>query len=705
MWPDAPSLRVFLARASRRLTLLAALRGASVGLAIALDIALIVAIAGWSRASGRELIGVGLWLGAIGFVIGLLVASVRQRRSTSVALDIERRAPACRNVVITAAELIANPSGVGPYVGEMVCKEATRQVASLSPATLFPARSTVALLSAISTVWAIAVTAVAAHPAPRSARDGSSASSGTFANVRRIDVTITPPAYSGQPARSLHDPTRIEALAGSRIRLAVLSDGDSVVVETLDGRTALTAGDNRIFTGNITADADGFIAIEPFAKTGQMGGRRLIGLSVTPDRSPRVKIVAPGKDLFLATAKHALDISVEADDDLALASLTLRYTKVSGSGEKFTFADGEVPVVLTRAGDRTWKARGTLRLDALGLEQGDVVVYRGIASDRRPGMHPTESDAFIVEITSPGMTAAEGFSMDDAQDKYALSQQMVILKTELLLAKAPAMVADSLTYQSQTIAAEQRAVRAQFVFMMGGELAEEVIAAAGLTNLNEEAEAAGEADLAAGRMLNRGRVALVQSIRFMSRANASLNAVLLAKALTEEKAALTYLQQAFSRTRYLLRALTKREQLDLSRRLTGVLATASPDVRPAAGPIADPRITALRQTLAGIATLAAATPLGANSAALVSALAQRMLEVDPSDETLQRVASQLTAAGSAIGDGKGNDAKRLLSDAAMTLASVVRASLLNGPPRAQTAEVSRLRGELADQLRRVRDGR
>ena len=233
------------------------------------------------------------------------------------------------------------------------------------------------------------------------------------------------------------------------------------------------------------------------------------------------------------------------------------------------------------------------------------------------------------------MIAAEGFSMDDQQDKYALSQQMVILKTERLLAAATKMAADSVSSQAQTIAAEQRAVRAQFVFMMGGELAEEVIAAAGLTDLNEEAEAAGEADLAAGRMLNRGRVALVQAIRFMSRANASLNATDVTKALTEEKAALIYLQQAFSRTRYLLRALTQRERLDLSRRLTGVLATAARDTRAAAEPVADPRLSALRRALANIATLAAGPSLDRDPAASVSALAQRILEVDPSDAALQ----------------------------------------------------------------------
>src|ERR1043166_6240538 len=96
-------------------------------------------------------------------------------------------------------------------------------------------------------------------------------------------------------------------------------------------------------------------------------------------------------------------------------------------------------------------------------------VYRALARDGRPGVAPTESDAWIIDITAPGMIAAAGFSMDETENKYALSQQMVILKTERLIAKASSLPPDSVSAQAQLIAAEQRAVRAEFVFMMGGE--------------------------------------------------------------------------------------------------------------------------------------------------------------------------------------------------------------------------------------------
>ena len=84
------------------------------------------------------------------------------------------------------------------------------------------------------------------------------------------------------------------------------------------------------------------------------------------------------------------------------------------------------------------------------------------------------------------------------------------------------------------------------------------------------------------RASSRRRLDLIRAIRSMSRAATELTARDLAKALVDEKAALVYLQGAFARARYILRALTERERLDLTRRLTGSLVGALRDARPAA---------------------------------------------------------------------------------------------------------------------------
>src|SRR5262249_53362303 len=157
-----------------------------------------------------------------------------------------------------------------------------------------------------------------------------------------------------------------------------------------------------------------------------------IGLSVLPDAPPRVRMTAPGHDLFLPDATRTIDIALESDDDIALNTLALRYTKASGSGEQMKFTDGTLPLTVERTDARHWKGRASLRLPALGLQPGDLIVYRGVASDQRPGAPDSQSDSYIVEITAPGSIAMEGFSSDD-EDKYALSQEMLVLKTQRLI--------------------------------------------------------------------------------------------------------------------------------------------------------------------------------------------------------------------------------------------------------------------------------
>jgi hypothetical protein len=414
-----------------------------------------------------------------------------------------------------------------------------------------------------------------------------------------------------------------------------------------------------------------------------------------------VRITAPGHDLKLADGRRTIDVAIEADDDVGLASLKLHYTRVSGSGERFTFTDGEVPLTIVRADRRDWKARASWRLDSLALEAGDMVVYRAIAADDRPGAAPSESDSYIAEVLAPGGIAAAGFAVDPEVERYALSEQMVILKTEKLVARKAAMPADSLPDAAAEIAAEQRRVRAEFVFMMGGEVGGADDATG---DLNETAETEAEGDLAAGRMLNQGRIALMSAIRMMSRADKALTVPDLDGALVQERAALAQLELTFSHSRIILRAFTEREKLDLTRRLSGTLADAARDIHPAIQPAADPRAATLRRALGEVATLAGTAHFGSDAQAGVAALAEEVLRIDPGAVPLQHVSQNLGDAAAALGRGDARDAHDLLDRAATALASALRSSLLGAPAAGGALDEDRLAGALADALRRGRGG-
>lgn len=691
--PDSRAVDAFLARAAARHGSASAARGAAYGFAAAIILALAVRSASVAALSSAGMLALGASLALIGGAAGFLRSRGDRRR---IAYLVERRAPQCRNLVITAAEL--ERSNGGSYVASIVVAQAARVLHGLEPRRLFPIRTALAALVATMAVWLL----VAAQPRLASRIVPSVFRNGGARDIPQIDAveaTILPPAYTRLPGRSVHDPSTLDAVVASRIRLAVRTDAPRLVVETATTTDTISRpSDARAIVAELTATRAGYISVAPLASDGSEGARRLIGLTVAADEPPRPRITAPGRDLFLADPHATLDIAAEASDDIGLASLLLKFTKVSGSDERYTFVDGEIPATIARRDARTWTAHAAWRLDDLRLQPGDMVVYRAVATDNRPGATPVESDAFIAELPAPGSEAAAGFSIDPEQDRAAVSQQMVILKTERLLAARPSIAADSFAMQARDLAAEQRKVRSEFVFMLGGELVDAPDAAASMTTLDETAEAEGESDVAAGRGENAGHAALLTAIRAMSRAAAALTTARVDTALVHERTALTQLERAFSHSRIILRALAEREQLDLSRRLGGSLADATGERRPVAAPVTPDDVTALRAAAAELGVLArqsAYTPADADRAALLS---DRVLQIDPTADSLRAAAQALSNAAARM-RGRQANVRGELDHAAVALGSMLRAATPSAAADAPSIEVRRLRRVLSDALR------
>ncbi|MEP6765245.1 MAG: hypothetical protein ABJB66_13080 [Gemmatimonadaceae bacterium] len=690
---DAAFVRAFLANVRNRIAFAAAVRGIGVGFAITAIVTLL------RQSSPAVSLLTTVVDGAIvvgsAFVAMRLSAGMRSR----AAVAIEKRVN-CDNLVVTADELDERPARASSQMVALVQRQAATVLRRLDVEALFPTKQAWIVL-AIG-VFSAAIAQILPMVYERAGSNAASSGTTGVATIGDIEATVTAPAYAGRAQQILKNPARIEALAGSRVQLTVHATAASIVVETLLGKQTLTSSDQKTFTGDVTADADGFIALGPSTSAGKVGTRKLIGLSVTPDRAPHVRITAPGRDMLFPDGNHAIDIAVDADDDLALGTLKLRYTKVSGSGERYTFSEGELPIQITRTNETNWKARVHWDLRSLQLASGDMVVYRAVATDKRPGAPATESDSYIAEIRLGDGDAAAGFAVDPEQERYALSQQMIIVKTERLLAKKSTLSTQAFADEANDIAVEQRRVRAEFVFMMGGELADIPDPQEDMTTLHEESEAESESDILDGRGANTGRLALVRAVRAMSGAAQLLNTAVVPEALSREKIALTQLERAFSHTRILLRALTQAEKLDLSRRMTGPLVDVGRDQHPIPHGEVSARVVALRGALAGIAELLAVNTGRTDASARASELAERVLRVDPSAKPLQAIATQLNEAAAHFGKLQTDNARHSLELAAVSLTSTLRAEIIAAPQQSRSFDGDRLDGAIADALRGAR---
>jgi hypothetical protein len=725
MSTDRLRVQAFLERAGRRRATLLALAGASAAVAGALALL----GAGWLGLFSWRAAMLG---GAACITAGALDGLWRARRARPrIAYDVERRAPACRNLLVTAAELmsVSGPSDENagsfdenaassdgnagaairpastdrpdapaptlprrqrakPAIVRLVESRAAELIGGLDTTTLFPLRRTAAALLVGLAIWGGLAAVARARPldaaAPAPVPAPASRVADAVPAIAAVEIVVTPPAYTGQPPSRLVDPTRLRVVAGSRLEVDVQATGSTVMLSTLEGSRELLRQGERGFRTELIAEADGFLALEPRAGE-RAGRRRLIGLVVVPDALPRVRLTEPGLDLFLPQPEVDIPIVATAQDDFGLETLRLTYTIVSGSGETFEFTEGELPARLTRDDDLSWSAAANLAPAALGLSLGDMLVYRAVARDRRPGAPEVESDAFVVEIVAPDAAIAGGFALESDEPREALSQRMVIIKTERLLAAKQSMSVEDYAYEALRIAAEQRMVRAEFVFMMGGEIQDEV----------EEAEH--EHEVASGRLELRGRQEMSRAVLLMSQAAAQLTQADLEAALPLEQAALEALQSALARSRYILRTMSERESIDLTRRLSGTPGAAR-GARAAEEMVADPQLAGLRRLLADIAAVAAQGEIDDDASGRLAELAEAVLRLDPSSEVLQEAAGDLAGAA----DGAA-DAPERLARVVEALTARIEAGLPLAPA-AGDADPS-LAGALADELNARGGGR
>jgi hypothetical protein len=590
-----------------------------------------------------EAFGWGLVAAAIsplaGATVAVAVAAWRWSTTTSssTVVRLERAYPEARNLFVTADELARHVLRAKPDARARVFADAARDVERVDLGAAFPTARLVwiALFAAltwsgveIAHLWRQGVSHAGA-----SVRSGGNSPS-SAPNGARLQVTaaIQPPAYTGLMETTVVDPDQIQTIEGSVVSLSIEASSDRVSIEH-DGRSrTLTRDAGGRFADRLQLSRTGFLAVT----TGD-GGRKTIPIVVSPDALPSVRLTAPGRDLVYSGGNPRIAFDARATDDFGLRSLALRYTKVTGSGENFEFQEGEIPLALKPASVRDWSGSASRSLAELGLKDGDLIVYRAVAADARPGDGSASSDAFIIEISRLGVAAGDAFTLPEEESKYALSQQMLIVKTERLHQRRGSLAADVLAEASLNLAVEQRMIRAEFVFMLGGEIND------------EEVEAEQSVELQAGRLQNRGQRDLRAATIAMSQAEKLLTGANTADALVAERAAVTALQRAFSRDRYILRALATRSQLDPARRLTGGLADATGWRRTLPDAAVNRRAALLQDLLRGIAELVAtqatATPVVSDfSRTRALVLAEEAIRIDPSSAPLREAATELQRA-------------------------------------------------------------
>ncbi len=550
----------------------------------------------------------------------------RTTTTVGVARDVERHHPGFDNLLVTAAELgaMAAPRS---KLAATVAGAALERLKDIDARMIDDGRRLLPVcLLLVACSVSVALWPRADEGLPPRDVSGTPGVAGGGQGLDNVRVVVTPPDYLGQAPASFVNPVRLEVPAGSRVEIGVASGAAHLDVVAPEAAPTPLAGTAAARTAVLTASVSTVWTLRALGDDGAVVDERLLPVAVVEDRAPTVRIAAPGRDQVFSDAAQRVAIGIEAVDDHGLGRLVLRYTRVTGSGETFTFTEGEMPVRIDRRSTRDWRGTVEIDLGALGLEMGDTLVYRAAARDRRPGAVDALSDSFLVEIGGMAGAASGGFTLPEDEHRHAISQQMVIVKTESLHAARAKMTPDAVLEESHHLAAEQRMVRAEFVFMTGGHVHDEV----------EEAEASHE--IAEGRFENEAMVEMLAATSHMSRAERLLIDGNTAEALVAERLALKALQAAFDRRRYFLRTTPERSRIDLDRRLSGSLEDARPWVREAEAAAGEADGLAALEDALRLVDLAAATP-----AMPLADVARALVTIDAAAADVQEAVARIGA--------------------------------------------------------------
>ena len=515
--------------------------------------ALFGAAAGAVFAMALAVAGQGPWPRLLAALLPAVVASAvgwqraRRRWTAAAAAEALEQRHGADNLVVTAEAL--GRHGAHPWLAR-VAEAAWLRLASAPPTSRRPAWLRLGMAAGLVAA-ALAVPTAAVRSVVLGMPAGASAADPAPARITAMAVRVVPPAYLGGAPTDGPAPPSLDVVAGSAVTLRVETAAVAVEVSRDGGEVRIVDVRDGVAEFALPSPPAGTWLVTPAPARAADGGR-LLSVRVVADAPPVVRVTAPGRDRRQSRPLSNLAVTIDARDDHALRDVHLRFTTVSGSGEGLTFADRDVPAVIARHGPGAWTATAVLPLASLAVEDGDLVVYRGVAADHRPGAPAIESDAFVVDIGPLREASAAGGGGEDVdpEDRQGISQQMVIVKTERLHAQRATLGAEAALAESQGLAIEQRMVRAEFVFLMGGEVQDEV------------EEAAHAHDLVEGRLENEGQAALLGATRAMSRAEARLTAGDTAGALVAEREALRLLRQAFDRRRFLLRPVAERARLE-----------------------------------------------------------------------------------------------------------------------------------------------
>jgi hypothetical protein len=434
-------------------------------------------------------VGARLLLRTLPFVVAAALLAVRGWRvvrgpsSRRLALRAEEELPQLEQYLTTALDAPAGGAGVSAAFRA----RAEERLRLLEPAARVPYRVRRTVAAAAGAALALLLVAGLGGPAQvweRWLRPSDVAAADSFgAREARGDLPpelrgavrleglrwrVVPPSYTGLPETEYGDVATLRALPGSRIELRAASPppGVRAAPQVVGGPSLTPAVAGAGWSAGWTLSAGNRGVVIELLGGDDVLARRVVPIVPLEDRPPEVRLHAPAGDMVVASATGTVRLRATARDDFGVDRFHLTWIHTSGSGESFTFREGEWQWQAATTAAGAVSGDYVLDLAATGMQPGDVLHVRAAARDGNHVTGPGEgvSNTRVIRVARAGqeaeITTLIGFPLEGESDPV-LSQRMIILMTEQLRDRRARLTRPALLHGSTEIALEQLRLRSR----------------------------------------------------------------------------------------------------------------------------------------------------------------------------------------------------------------------------------------------------
>ncbi|WP_242926171.1 DUF4175 family protein [Pontibacter vulgaris] len=294
--------------------------------------------------------------------------------------------------------------------------------------------------------------------APKEAAD-------TAVVIQKIEITITPPAYTGKKAYQADNPNlRVEQGATVNWRITtnkpaqqlqlVLNETNPVKLNGKNGSYTLA----KIFT-------------EPALYHFNLNGQKSVyyTLEIIPDEAPVLQITKPEQytEILFGDAQR-VTLQAKLTDDYGLRDANMIATVAKGTGEAVKFREEKISLGFGKQ-TRQFNISKTIDLKKLGMTYGDELYFYVQAWDNHRGY--TRSETYFVQIEDTAVVE----SMSDLSmgvnpvPEYFRSQRQIIIDTEKLIAEQKSINRTVFEERSNNLGVDQKLLRLRYGKFLGEE--------------------------------------------------------------------------------------------------------------------------------------------------------------------------------------------------------------------------------------------